>query len=272
MQAAAQHLTSVTLELGGKSPAIVDETADLQDAAEKLVWGKFVNAGQTCIAPDYVLVKNELKAKFIELLSKQIEKTYNPTQEGIEKSDSLARIINQKNFNRLLNLLEDATSKGATIAFGGQHLAAEKYLAPTLLTEVNGTMKVMQEEIFGTLLPIIGYTNSDEALAFIAQQQKPLAMYIFSRDNSKITKYIQNSTAGGTCVNDCLIHIAHPDLPFGGVNNSGIGRSHGFAGFLEFVNQRSVLKQRTGFTALKFIYPPYTDKVKKMVKMFLNLV
>jgi aldehyde dehydrogenase (NAD+) len=121
-------------------------------------------------------------------------------------------------------------------------------------------------------LPIIGYKNSDEALEFIATQQKPLAMYIFSRDKSRIEKYIQHSTAGGTCVNDCIIHIAHPDLPFGGVNNSGMGRSHGLAGMLEFTNQRSVLKQRTGFTALKLVYPPYTDKVKKLIKMLENLV
>ncbi len=272
MKAAAQNLTSVTLELGGKSPAIVDETADLQDAAEKLVWGKFVNAGQTCIAPDYVLVKHEVKSKFIELLSKQIEKVYNPTQEGIENSDSLARIINDRNFNRIINLLNDAVEKGATVAFGGQHIASQKYIAPTLLTDVTTKMKVMQEEIFGTLLPIIAYKTSDEALKFISEQAKPLAMYVFSRDNSKIDKYIKHSTAGGTCINDCIIHIAHPDLPFGGVNNSGIGRSHGLAGFLEFTNQRSVLKQRTGFTALKILYPPYTDKVKKIMKMLLNLV
>ncbi len=272
MKAAAEHLTSVTLELGGKSPAIIDETADLQDAAEKLVWGKFVNAGQTCIAPDYLLVKNEVKSHFIELLIKQIEKVYNATQKGIEKSDSLARIINDRNFNRLVALLDDAVLKGATVSFGGQHIAAEKYLAPTLLTDVTTQMRVMQEEIFGTLLPIIGYKNSDEALEFIATQQKPLAMYIFSRDKSRIEKYIQHSTAGGTCVNDCIIHIAHPDLPFGGVNNSGMGRSHGLAGMLEFTNQRSVLKQRTGFTALKLVYPPYTDKVKKLIKMLENLV
>jgi aldehyde dehydrogenase (NAD+) len=272
MKAAAEHLTSVTLELGGKSPAIVDETADLQDTVEKLVWGKFVNAGQTCIAPDYILVKQEVKEKFVELLSQQIEKVYNPEKIGVEKSDSLARIINERNFNRLVALLDDAVAKGATIAYGGQHIAAEKYLAPTLLTHVTTTMKVMQEEIFGTLLPIVSYKNSDEALQFIAEQQKPLAFYIFSRDNSKTEKYIQHSTAGGTCVNDCLIHISHPDLPFGGVNNSGMGRSHGLAGFLEFTNQRAVLKQRTGFTAIKLIYPPYTEKVKKIANFFMNLV
>lgn len=272
MKAASQHLTSVTLELGGKSPAVVDETADLQDAAEKLVWGKFVNAGQTCIAPDYVLVRTEVKAKFIEILQNQIEKVYNETQLGVEKSDSLARIINDRNFNRLVGLLNDAVEKGAKVVYGGKHIASEKYIAPTLLTDVTPEMKVMQEEIFGTLLPIIGYKNSDDALDFIAKHDKPLAMYIFSRDNTKIEKYIQNSTAGGTCINDCLIHISHPDLPFGGVNNSGIGKSHGLAGFLEFTNQRSVLKQRTGFTAIKLIYPPYTDKVKKVVSFFKNLI
>jgi aldehyde dehydrogenase (NAD+) len=272
MHAAAEHLTSVTLELGGKSPAIIDETADLQDVAEKLVWGKFVNAGQTCIAPDYALVKHEIKEKFIEAVEKQLDKCYNADKQGVEKSDSFSRIINEGNFLRLSKLLEDATEKGAKIAIGGQTDRATRYIAPTLLTETTMKMKIMEEEIFGPILPIVSYQTSDDALKFIAKLPKPLAFYIFSRDKSKIEKYISHSTAGGTCVNDCLIHIAHPDLPFGGVNNSGIGRSHGLAGFLEFCNQRSVLKQRVGFTSLKLVYPPYTEKVRNIVKMLLNWV
>ncbi len=272
MHAAANHLASVTLELGGKSPAIIDETADLQDAAEKLVWGKFVNAGQTCIAPDYALVKQEVKPLFIEAMKQQIEKCYNADKQGIAKSDSFSRVINDRHFSRLATLLQEATSQGATLAIGGETEAATRYIAPTVLTEVKTSMRIMEEEIFGPILPILTYQNSEEALQLIANLPKPLAFYIFSRDNEKINKYIAHSTAGGTCVNDCLIHIAHPDLPFGGVNNSGIGRSHGEAGFLEFCNQRSVLKQRIGFTGIKLLYPPYTDKVRNLAKIFLNWV
>lgn len=268
MRAAANHLTSVTLELGGKSPAFIDETADLQDTAEKLVWGKFVNNGQTCIAPDYLLVKESVQKPLIESIEKQIEKVYNADKKGIEKSDSYCRIVNQRHFNRLQKLMEDALLKGATIAVGGKVNAEDRFIAPTLLTEVKTDMAIMQEEIFGPLLPVITYQKIEQAIDLVNQGEKPLALYVFSKNKNMIAQVMSQTTAGGGCVNECLLHIGHPDLPFGGVNNSGIGKSHGHFGFLEFSNARAVLKQRVGFTGFKLFYPPYTEKVKSLVDRF----
>jgi aldehyde dehydrogenase (NAD+) len=265
MRAAATHLTSVTLELGGKSPVFIDETADLQDAAEKLVWGKFVNGGQTCIAPDYLLVKESVQKPLIENIKAQIEKVYNPDKQGIEKSDAYCRIVNQKHFTRLQNLLKDAVLNGANVAVGGKAIEEECFLAPTLLTEVKPNMAIMQEEIFGPILPILTYQNTKEAIDFVNSSEKPLALYVFSQNKENTEKILTNTSAGGSCINDCLLHIGHPNLPFGGVNNSGIGKSHGYFGFLEFSNVRAVLKQRVGWTSFKLLYPPYTDKVKSIV-------
>jgi aldehyde dehydrogenase (NAD+) len=270
MRAAAKHLTSVTLELGGKSPVVIDETADLQDTAQKLLWGKCVNAGQTCIAPDYVLVQESVKEPFLEALKKQLDIFYNPQQQGTEQSTSLARIVNTKHFQRIAGLIDDAVQRGATIVYGGKRNENSRFIEPTVLTDVNYDMVVMQDEIFGTVLPVLTYKKLDDALAAIDQLPKPLAMYIFSQSQKNIDYLIKHSTAGGTCVNDCLIHIAHPDLPFGGVNNSGIGKSHGYAGFLEFCNQRAVLQQRVGWTSIKLLYPPYTKKVDKLLKLMLD--
>ncbi len=264
MRAAANHLTSVTLELGGKSPAFIDETADLQDAAEKLVWGKFVNNGQTCIAPDYLLVKESVQTPLIEIIEKQIEKVYNADKKGIEKSDSYCRVVNQRHFARLQKLMEDALLKGATIAVGGKVNAEDRFIAPTLLTDVKTNMAIMQEEIFGPLLPIITYQTVEQAIDLVNQGEKPLALYVFSKNKSMIEQVMRQTTAGGSCINECLLHVGHPDLPFGGVNNSGIGKSHGHFGFLEFSNARAVLKQRVGFTGFKLLYPPYTEKVKNL--------
>jgi len=268
MRAASAHLTSVTLELGGKSPAFIDETADLQDAAEKLVWGKFVNNGQTCIAPDYLLVKESVQKALIESISKQIEKVYNSKQEGIEKSDSYCRIVNKRHFTRIQKLMDNALLGGANIAFGGKVNADDCFIAPTIFTEVNMDMTIMQEEIFGPLLPILTYKTTEEAINFVNQGEKPLALYVFSKDKSNIDKVMNQTSAGGSCINECLLHVGHPDLPFGGVNNSGIGKSHGHFGFLEFSNARAVLKQRVGFTGFKLFYPPYTDSVRNLVDKF----
>jgi aldehyde dehydrogenase (NAD+) len=268
MRAAANHLTSVTLELGGKSPAFVDETADLQDTAEKLVWGKFVNNGQTCIAPDYLLVKESIQKPLIETIEKQIDKVYNADKKGIEKSDSYCRVVNQRHFTRLQKLMEDALLKGATIAVGGKVHAEDRFIAPTLLTDVKTDMAIMQEEIFGPLLPIITYQTVEQAIDLVNQGEKPLALYVFSKNKNMIEQVMRQTTAGGSCINECLLHVGHPDLPFGGVNNSGIGKSHGHFGFLEFSNARAVLKQRVGFTGFKLLYPPYTEKVKNLADRF----
>jgi aldehyde dehydrogenase (NAD+) len=264
MQAAAQHLASVTLELGGKSPVVVDQTADLRDAAQKIAWGKGLNAGQTCVAPDYVLVKAGLETPLIDEIKKTWQKFYNADGQGIERSPHLARIISPRHHARLVGLLQDALDQGAHLAEGGQHDASERFLAPTILTGVRAGMKVMQEEIFGPLLPVLTYEHLDEAIQQINRSEKPLASYLFSQDQKNISKFIQQTTAGGTCINDVVIQFGHVDLPTGGVNNSGLGKSHGIYGFEAFSNLRPVVRQRVGWTAVKQLYPPYTDRVTRL--------
>ncbi len=263
MKAAAEHLASVTLELGGKSPAVVDETADVRDAAEKLSWGKFINGGQTCIAPDYVLVHASREAEFLNALRDTLDRFY-PPEPGQDYHD-LARVVNGRHFARVRGLIDDAVRKGAKVAYGGTAVAAENLITPTVLTGVTPDMEVMQEEIFGPVLPVMPYRSADEAIAFINGQPKPLALYAFGKETDKINYVLSRTTSGGACVNDTLVHIANPDLPFGGINNSGIGKSHGYYGFLAFSNERAVLFQNKRFNLLKQIYPPYNAKVQKMI-------
>jgi aldehyde dehydrogenase (NAD+) len=269
MRAAAEHLTSVTLELGGKSPVIVDETADIKDAVEKITWGKFINCGQTCIAPDYVLVHKNVQKDFIQGIKDCIKRFYG---EDVSQSPDLARIVNQRHFQRIKALVIDAQEKGAKIAEGGEMRENENYIAPTLLTQVNNSMKVMEEEIFGPVLPIIPIENMVEATQFIAQKPKPLALYFFGKNTQNCDYVIQHSTAGGTCINDTLTHIGNPDLPFGGVNNSGIGKTHGLYGFLAFSNERAVLHQRIGLTTIKVLYPPYTKMKDQLLQLFKKFI
>lgn len=274
MKAASEHLTSVTLELGGKSPAIVDENVNLQDAAEKIIWGKFINCGQTCIAPDYVLAHKKVKKELIVEMKKALQKLYAGENQDLsfDKSPDYARIVNQRHFTRVKNLLDDALEKGAKIEEGGKSIAEENYLAPTLLSNISEEMLVSEEEIFGPILPVIAVKDLQEAVDYVAQKPKPLALYVFSNNKSQQDFVIENSTAGGTSVNDTLVHIANPELPFGGVNNSGIGKTHGHYGFLAFSNERAVLKQRVGWTIFKTLYPPYTDKKKKTINQFSKFV
>ena len=263
MAAAAKHLTSVTLELGGKSPAIVDESADVKQAAGQLAWGKFLNNGQTCIAPDYVLVHESVKQPFIQALREQITTMYRPDNKPVETSDSYARIVNNRHFERINALLTDALDKGATVTLGGTTNPDQNFMEPTVLEGVTDGMQVMQDEIFGPVLPVLTYSNLDDALRTVNSREKPLALYIHSR-NRKTTQYILDRTsAGDTVVNDTLLQFGNVELPFGGVNNSGLGKSNGFFSFQEFSNQRGVM--RRDFGTMKFIYPPYTDKVKKLI-------
>ncbi|MCS6833465.1 MAG: aldehyde dehydrogenase family protein, partial [Flammeovirgaceae bacterium] len=256
---------SVTLELGGKSPVFIDESADLEDAAQKIVWGKFINTGQTCVAPDYVMVPQHKKMSLVSALRKNIEKYYNPEGKGIIHSPDFARIINDRHFKRLTGLLEDAIEKGANIAYGGTTDADTRYIEPTLLIDVEKDMKVMQEEIFGPILPIIGYEQLDNAINFVASMPKPLALYVFSQNKRKTDYILLRTSAGTTCINECVIQFSNSNLPFGGVNHSGIGKSHGYYGILAFSNERAILEQRTGMTTIKALYPPYNALIKKMV-------
>lgn len=265
MREAANHLASCTLELGGKSPTIVDETANLKDAASKVVWGKFINKGQTCIAPDYVLVHKNVQAKFVEHLKATLQERLGSDSEKIKNSDSLARIVNSKHFGRIKSLVNNAVSNEANIEFGGDFDETQNYISPTLISNLSNTDDLMQEEIFGPILPLVSFNNIDEAIAKINEKEKPLALYIFSKKNKNINKILQETSSGGVCINETLLHITNPNLPFGGINNSGIGKSHGIFGFKDFSHERAILKQHLPFSGAKLLYPPYTKMTKFII-------
>jgi aldehyde dehydrogenase (NAD+) len=266
MRAAAENLTSVTLELGGKSPLIIDETADLEDAAEKVAFGKFINNGQTCIAPDYLLIHESAKEKFINAMSSRIRKFYGEG-EAIKTSPHYARIINKRHHNRLNDLLKDAINRGCILHEGGKVIDQERFISPTIIEENTTDSRLMDEEIFGPILPVVSYKDPEEAVKLINSKPKPLALYIFSKNSSLVKKVLAETSSGGVCINEVAVHFMNPALPFGGVNNSGIGKGHGHAGFLAFSHEKGVLKQRVGFTGVKLLYPPYTDKVKKLINL-----
>jgi aldehyde dehydrogenase (NAD+) len=265
MKAAAEHLTSVTLELGGKSPALIDDTADLKDTAEKIIWGKFVNCGQTCIAPDYILVPESLKERLVMEMKVSLQKFYDPQFKGISHSGDYARIISDRHFSRLKNLFSDAMEKGATLEFGGNTNAQELFFEPTILSGITQQMEVIQEEIFGPILPIVTYKSLEEAIDLINSKPKPLALYFFGKNTSTSKKVLQETSAGNAVINDCVLHFLHNELPFGGVNNSGIGKAHGHSGFLAFSNEKGVLKQRIGYNNVTLLRPPYGIKAKQII-------
>lgn len=268
MTAAARNLTSVTLELGGKSPVIIDETAEIRTAARQIAWGKWINNGQTCVAPDFILIQRSEKDRFIREIREAIRVMYDAEGKGIQASESYARIINDRHFQRLRFLLDDAVQKGATVSIGGQTDAGERLMEPTLLENVTVKMAVMQEEIFGPLLPVIPYDTREEVVRFLGGRPKPLVLYIFSGKESNRQFWLNRTTAGNTVLNDTIIHFANAELPVGGVKQSGIGKSNGFYGFQEFSNARGVVKRQFG--NLKLLYPPYSDRVKRMVKIILK--
>ena len=259
MAAAAKHLASVTLELGGKSPTIIDETASVDAAARRIAWAKFTNNGQICIAPDYLFVHESKKAEFLDKLTKNIESFY-----GIDarRSDSYARIVNHRHYQRLTGYIDDAKQKGATVAYGGRTEGSEDYIEPTILTDVDPKADVMTNEIFGPVLPVYGYESLDEPIAMINSKEKPLALYIYSKSQSNIDRIMQNTRAGGTCINHSVVHFFQNNLPFGGSNNSGIGKGHGFFGFEAFSNPRGVLKQVLPFSGIEFMMAPF-NKLKQ---------
>jgi len=270
MRAAAEHLSGITLELGGKSPAIVDDSADLRDAAEKIVWGKFLNAGQTCVAPDYLLVQASVRDALVAELRRAIGRYYGADNEEIRASRSFARIVNAHHFARLAALLEDAEVRGATVAQGGSFDEAQCYLEPTILTDVPAGAAILEEEIFGPLLPVLTFERLPEAAAYVNARLPPLAQYVFTASAANRRYLLDTIAAGGAAVNETIIQLAHPDLPFGGVGNSGLGKAHGHAGFLAFSNEKAVLRQRVGFTGIKQFYPPYTGRVRRLLGLLLR--
>ncbi|MBP6425131.1 MAG: aldehyde dehydrogenase [Flavobacterium sp.] len=259
-KAAAANLTPVTLELGGKNPCIVDETANLQLAAKRIVWGKFINAGQTCIAPDYILVHQKSKNKFIEFLKAEITTAYG---ENPEISPDFARIITTKNWTRLVKMIDETK-----IIFGGKYNNETNYLAPTLIEENNLESLIMKDEIFGPLLPILTYTDESEIEAIITKYEKPLGFYIFSERKKFCYAIIAKYSFGGGCINDTMIHFSNKKLPFGGVGHSGIGAYHGKLSFDIFSHHKGVVKKAT-WIDLPLRYAPYKGKLAS-VKKILN--
>lgn len=263
MSAAAKNLTSVTLELGGKSPTIIDETANVELAAKRTAWGKFVNNGQICIAPDYIFVHESKKDTFIKAVTENLKAFYT---EDAAKQESYSRIVNRKHFDRVASLIEDAVNRGAKIEVGGNTNSDENYIAPTIMSNVPMDSKVMTEEIFGPVLPVHSYTDVDEVIKTINAREKPLALYIYSKSKKNTAHIMNNTRAGGSCINHNGVHFYNTNLPFGGSNNSGIGKSGGYYGFQAFSNARGVLKQNVP-NALELLMPPYTDFKQKLIDL-----
>lgn len=257
-KAAAENLTPVTLELGGKNPCIIDETANLKLAAKRIIWGKFINAGQTCIAPDYILIQKDMKSHFIAYLKTEITKAYG---ENPALSPDFARIINTKNWLRLANLIEEEK-----VIFGGQTDIENNYIAPTLIEENDMESLLMQEEIFGPLLPILSYEKEEDIKTVISKFEKPLALYVFSENKRFSEKIIKQYSFGGGCINDTVVHFSNKRLPFGGVGHSGIGAYHGRLSFDTFSHKKSIVK-KANWLDIPLRYAPYNDKLKSIKKI-----
>lgn len=270
MKAAAEHPTSITLELGGKSPTIVDSTATLNRAAERVAWGKFTNAGQTCIAPDYVLVDESVHDAFVRRLSETIRQFYGESPADRKDSDDYARMIRLDHWQHVVGLLDDAVEAGATVAIGGQRDAESNYVSPTVLTEVSPDTRIMQEEIFGPVLPVLSVRSMEDALQIINDRPDPLSIYLFSEEEAAAETVLAQTSTGSTCINEVLLHFANPELPFGGTGESGVGRGHGEAGFRAFSNERSVLHRSYASRFVDYFYPPYDGFTKRLVDTVLR--
>lgn len=256
-KAAAENLTPVTLELGGKSPAIITENCNLKMTVKRLIWAKFLNAGQTCIAPDYVVAHESIKADFLAAAKKEIENAHYSFD-----NHNYVQIINTANYNRLIDLLDNKK-----IVYGGSHDEALRYIEPTIMSDITFDDKVMADEIFGPILPVISYTKLDDIIATIKNRPKPLSCYVYTKDKRVKEKVLHEISFGGGCVNDAIMHITNSNLPFGGVGNSGIGTYHGDAGFKAFTHYKSIMEKPTWFE-LNLKYYPYTKKKLKLVRRF----
>lgn len=261
MHKAAEHLTPITLELGGKSPCIIEETANLQLAARRLVFGKFINSGQTCVAPDYVLVQKSVKDEFLKYLLSEIKSQYG---EDPLNNKSYGKIINQKHFERLIKLME-----GEKVLIGARYDENAQKIAPTVLDNINLESKIMGEEIFGPIIPIIDFDNISDIYSIIRENDTPLALYLFSENKSVINEITHNISFGGGCINDTIIHLATVNMPFGGVGQSGMGSYHGKYGFDTFSHNKSIVNKSNKLD-LKIRYPPYNENKDKLMRKFMK--
>ena len=264
MAAAAKNLTSVTLELGGKSPTIIDETASMASTAKRIAWAKFLNNGQICIAPDYIFVHESRKEEFVKLVKENIQNFYGENPEG---NTSYNRIVNNRHFERVKSYVDDAVLRGAKVLHGGRMNSETNYIEPTLVTDLDDESKLMTEEIFGPILPIKTFKNLSEVTDYINKGEKPLSLYIYSNSNKNIDFIMNNTRAGGSVINHSAMHFFNNNLPFGGSNNSGIGKSHGFFGFEAFSDARGVLRQHLPFSAIELMTPPYSNFKQKLIDM-----
>jgi aldehyde dehydrogenase (NAD+) len=260
MTAAAKHLTPVTLELGGKSPVIVDASANIEVTARRIAWGKWLNAGQTCVAPDYVLVHRSKKAELIDALEKSIHDFYG---DDPRSSDSYGRIVSPRHFDRLKTMLASGT-----VVIGGDTDAEQRYIGPTVLTDVSFESALMSEEIFGPLLPIIEIDSVEQAVQFITARPHPLALYVFAENRGVVGRVLEATTSGGVTVNGTLLHLTSPHLPFGGIGESGMGGYHGKSGVRLFQHMKPVLMRGTKIDP-SIAYPPYTEKKLKLFRKVL---
>lgn len=264
MTAAAKHLTPVTLELGGKCPAIVCADASVELAARRIAWGKFLNAGQTCVAPDFVLVQRDMSARFVAALKKSVCEFYG---DDASRSADYGRIVNERHFSRLVSYMRDGKA-----AHGGAHEVRDLFIAPTILTDVSPESPVMQEEIFGPILPVLEFDKLDDALALLRGRPTPLALYLFTHDRAAEARVLAETRSGGVCVNDVVAHMVGPGLPFGGLGESGMGAYHGRAGFDAFSHQRAVMRRATWLDT-PFRYPPEKISLpglKRAMRLLLN--
>jgi aldehyde dehydrogenase (NAD+) len=262
MAAAARHLTPVTLELGGKSPAIVDRSADVRVAARRIAWGKFVNAGQTCVAPDHVLVHRDVESRLLDELVRAVRDFYG---DDPSTSTDYGRVVDDRHWRRLRGLLD--AGGYASVVYGGDGDEATRYLAPTILAGVERDAAVMGEEIFGPILPVLAVDDTEDAIEFVRSGDKPLALYVFG-DDAVAQRVLESTSSGGACVNATLLHLAVPELPFGGVGESGSGAYHGRMGFDTFSHRKSVL-QRPTRPDPSVMYPPYTRLKDRLLRRFM---
>jgi aldehyde dehydrogenase (NAD+) len=261
MQKAATNLTPVSLELGGKSPCIIDESANLKVSAKRIAFGKYLNAGQTCVAPDYLYIHESIKQEFLEYLIQNIENTFGKTP---LESEHLGKIINQKHYNRLKELLKDQE-----ITYGGSLNDEKLKISPTVLDNISQDNKIMEDEIFGPILPILTFKEIDEVIHYVNSQPNPLALYLFTKNTSIETKILKSCNFGGGCINDTIMHVASDSLPFGGVGESGMGSYHGKASFETFSHYRSILKKET-WLDIPARYAPYSKLKETIIKLFLR--
>lgn len=269
MAAASKHLTSVTLELGGQNPVVVDETANLKDAAEKLIWGKLLNNGQSCVSVNAVFVQEKVKLQLEVELVKAFEKLYPDHKNRINSGDWI-RVVNERHTQRIAKLVFSTIESGAREILGGGISVTERMIPPTILSDVTLESPILKEEIFGPVMPILPYKQINEVINWMNSQEKPLMAYIFSKSKQNIQHFIDSTTSGGVAINETTLNFVHPGLPFGGVNNSGIGKAHGKAGFLAFTNERSIFIQRRGLTTMKLAYPPYSWFKKLVIEVLLK--